>query len=76
MLEVAVVLPQRCRQFMQTCANIIHDMTSSYYSGEVLYVPDNWGHNVLNLEPSIGISKQMGTFTWKDGLPDSVLDLL
>ena len=44
--------------------------------GEVVYVPDNWGHNVLNLEPSVGISKQMGTFTWKDGLPDSLLNLL
>ena len=31
-------------------------------AGEVVLVPDNWGHAVLNLEPSIGVAKQMGSW--------------
>ena len=27
--------------------------------GEVVYVPDNWAHAVLNLEPCVGVSKQV-----------------
>jgi hypothetical protein len=27
--------------------------------GEIVFVPDHWGHAVLNLEPSVGASRQM-----------------
>ena len=29
-------------------------------AGEVVYVPPNWGHAILNLEPSVGVSLQVG----------------
>ena len=45
-------------------------------AGEIVYVPDNWGHAILNLQPCAGVSKQMGTFTWKDGPPEQVTDLM
>lgn len=44
--------------------------------GEVVYVPDNWGHALLNVEPCIGVSKQLGTFQWKEGVPQPIVDLL
>lgn len=28
--------------------------------GEVLYIPFGWGHAVLNLEPVIGVARQVG----------------
>lgn len=44
--------------------------------GEVVYVPDNWGHAIMNLEPCVGVSKQIGTFWYPTGVPDSVTRLL
>lgn len=44
--------------------------------GEVVYIPDNWGHAIMNLEPSVGVSKQIGTFRYPLGVPDSVAKLL
>ena len=44
--------------------------------GEIVLLPDNWGHAIVNLEPCIGVSKQMGTFTWKDGVPAEVTDMM
>ena len=44
--------------------------------GEIVYVPDNWAHNVINLEPTVGVSKQLGTFTWPDGVPAELEGLL
>ena len=29
--------------------------------GEVVFIPAGWGHGILNIEPTIGISMQMGT---------------
>lgn len=39
-------------------------------------MPDNWGHALINYEPCIGVSKQVGEFKWNDGIPDSVLTML
>jgi hypothetical protein len=44
--------------------------------GEVVYVPDNWGHAIMNLEPCVGVSKQLGTFRYPFGVPDSVATLI
>eukprot|EP00729_Bicosta_minor_P007432 gene7432-22514_t len=43
-------------------------------AGEVVLVPDNWGHAVLNLEPSIGVAKQMGSWDFK--VPNVVQDFV
>ena len=53
-----------------------HIIEFTQEAGEVVYVPDNWAHAVINLEPSIGVSKQMGTFQFPEGVPDSVNALL
>ena len=29
--------------------------------GDVLFVPDNWGHAVLNLAPSVGFASEVAT---------------
>jgi hypothetical protein len=30
-------------------------------AGDVLWVPDYWGHSVLNLAPSVAIASEVGT---------------
>jgi len=40
--------------------------------GELVFVPDLWGHAIINLEPTVGISKQIGTFAWPEGIPDVI----
>ena len=46
--------------------------------GEVVYVPDNWGHALINYEPCVGVSKQIGEFKWPggDGVPEGVAKML
>jgi oxalate decarboxylase/phosphoglucose isomerase-like protein (cupin superfamily) len=29
--------------------------------GDVLYVPDHWGHAVLNLQPAVGFAAEVAT---------------
>ena len=41
-------------------------------AGELVYVPDHWFHAVLNLEPTVGASKQLGGSMWPETLPDEV----
>jgi len=53
-----------------------HIIEFTQEEGELVYIPDTWGHAILNLEPCIGVSKQIGKFTWPDGLPDSVVELM
>ena len=38
--------------------------------GELVYVPDHWYHAVINTEPTVGASKQLGGSIWLEGLPD------
>jgi hypothetical protein len=40
--------------------------------GEMVFVPDNYFHAVLNLEPGVAASKQLGLSTWPDGFPSSL----
>eukprot|EP01047_Picozoa_sp_COSAG01_P137803 COSAG01_NODE_68368_length_264_cov_0.660606_1_plen_60_part_01 len=32
-------------------------------AGEVLFVPTNWYHGIINLEPSVGIAVEVGAHT-------------
>ena len=40
--------------------------------GELVFVPDQYYHAVLNLEPGVAASKQFGRLVWPKGLPDEV----
>jgi hypothetical protein len=37
-------------------------------AGEIVYIPDHWGHAVLNLEPSVGASRQLPYWKYSSDL--------
>ena len=37
--------------------------------GEIVYIPDEFEHATLNLEPAVAIAKQVGRLMWPFGLP-------
>jgi hypothetical protein len=42
--------------------------------GELVFIPDQYYHAVLNLEPTVAAAKQLGRATWPDALPEFIFD--
>jgi hypothetical protein len=40
-------------------------------AGELVFVPDEYFHAVVNLEPGVAVSKQLGSLVWPAGIPRS-----
>ena len=53
------------KEYLPTLKNGTNRCTPTQFdqhAGQVVFVPHSWGHAVLNLEPTLAISRQMGLF--------------
>ena len=49
---------------IKSAGNEVYEFTQR--EGEVVFIPDSWGHAVLNLEPCIGVSRQLNAYAFDD----------